>query len=156
MRSQPVYGTCKHCQRDGKIWRRGLCSTCYDKRDVREQYPTMTKEEAGRMGAARRTANLATRPKVGPFTEREYMPLRVFAVVRIMRSAFSGKLPVLLKWFPEQGKAMKFARKHARRFTLRVYEWLGTGDSWHEGIGRRMTEKPIAVYPRRSGKRVAA
>jgi hypothetical protein len=147
MRAKPVYGACKHCTRDGQLWRRGLCARCYDTPDVRAKYPPMTKEEAGKLGASRAVANKPNR--VASFGDREYMPVRVYAVVRIMRSAISGVLPVLLKWFPERDKAMAFARKHAREFTLRVYEWVGTGDSWHEGIGRRMIQTRVAVVRRR-------
>ena len=75
MRAKPIFGACKHCSRDGQLWRRGLCASCYDKPGVRCQYPPMTKEEAGKLGASRAVANKAHR--VASFGDREYMPVRV-------------------------------------------------------------------------------
>ncbi len=40
-------------------------------------------------------------------------------------------------------------RARIARVTLAVYEWIGTGDSWHAGIGRRMVQTRVAVVRRR-------
>ncbi len=149
VRTQPKHGTCLHCKRDCRLERRGLCSPCYLKPDVREQYPPMDKSVAGKLGADRADANRAAGIPIRQYAETEWMPCRVFAVVRMMRSRISGKLPVMLRWFPDCDKAMKFARKHARRYTLAVYEWVGTGDSWNKETGRRMVQTRVAVVRRR-------
>ena len=162
-RNQAKWRKCKHCEQMRSIEARELCRRCFDNLDIRARYPATSRQEMGRRFAAWRKRLAETDRAVG--IPEPIMPEVVYAVVRVIRSAISGKLRVMVAWFPVLGEAEKIARKCSRNFSCRIERWTcatRAGNERRAKRGRRprtrgqMATTTVAVYPRRARKRVAA
>lgn len=162
-RNAANWKTCKHCQQLRSMESRGLCRRCFSDQDIRARYPAVSRQEMGRRFAAWRHRNATIDRAVG-ITET-IMPEVVYAVVRIIASPLSGKLRVMVAWFPTCGEAEKIAERCSRNFSCRVERWTCATRAGNERRAKRgkrtrtrgrMGWSTVAVYPRRGGKRVAA
>lgn len=151
MRERRIGKICLHCKQWRKSWAKGLCQGCYLKHGA--DYPRL----------ARRNQWTAP-PVTDEPDENTVMPETAYAVVRVIRSPISGKLRVMIGWYPKPGEAKLIAKKCCRHFSCRVERWICVGRGKPGATRPRRLRKrrgslhyeTVAVYPRRSGKRVAA
>lgn len=141
MRKVRPAATCLHCRQWRKHWAKGLCQKCYLGHGT--EYPELPR------------GNQHTSPK-SVSDAPEKMPARVYAVVTDVRSPLSGRLTVLVAWFPTRKPAIEFAADNNREKTLRVYEWRrGDGRPADQRLLRRFRrrDKRVGRGPSRSLKR---
>lgn len=137
-------GVCARCDKHRIVYCRGVCQMCY---------------KATLSGSRRKLSGREHEQDYG-----DYMPETAYAVVRVIRSPISGKLRVMIGWYRKPAEAKHIAERCCRHFSCRVERWIAVG------YGKPMASRPrrlrkkrgslhyetVAVYPRRSGKRVAA